>query len=218
MKIRMLSERSLTIVWDDQMLSGAPERPLAAAQWLRVHPCPGQVAVVPALASLTVWFDQVVLHTSGSPLSPSEMVKSWLEENLPAQPTLTSPDTNPVEIGVHYTGPDLPEVAAALGLKVSEVIRLHTAPLYSVQMIGFLPGFPYLGFLPDDLILPRKKTPVLRVPPGSVAIAGKYSGIYPQSSPGGWHLIGHTAFTLFSPEKEPPATLQPGARVQFFAL
>lgn len=218
MKIETLSERALTVSWNDKTLSESPERPLAAAQWLQANPCPGQVAVVPAMASVTVWFDPFFLFTSGSPLSPSEMVKSWLEENLPAQLTFTPPDTQPVDIGVHYNGLDLPEVAAALGLKVTEVIRLHTAPLYTVRMIGFLPGFPYLGFLPEALVLPRKKTPLLRVPPGSVAIAGKYSGIYPEYSPGGWHLIGQTTYPLFSPENEPPATLQPGCQVRFFAL
>lgn len=218
MKIEMLSERSLTITWDDQTLFEYPERPLAAAQWLQAHPCPAQVAVVPAMATVTIWFDPFILFGSGGQLSPSEFIKSWLQEHLPGQPEFTPPDTDPVEIGVHYNGPDLPDVAAALELSIPEVIRMHSAPLYTVQMIGFLPGFPYLGFLPDGLVLPRKKTPVLRVPPGSVAIAGKYSGIYPQSSPGGWHLIGQTTFHLFSPEKEPPATLQPGDRIQFVAL
>lgn len=122
------------------------------------------------------------------------------------------------EIPVTYggaNGPDLEDVARACGLTAADVVRRHAAVEYRVCFIGFLPGFPYLGPLDPVLRLPRRATPRAAVPPGSVAVAGEYSGIYPWSSPGGWHLIGRTDVTLFDAGGDPPAWLAPGSRVRF---
>jgi KipI family sensor histidine kinase inhibitor len=123
-----------------------------------------------------------------------------------------------IELPVTYggaSGPDLEHVAAACGLDVEEACRRHAAVEYVVCFVGFLPGFPYLGLLDASLRLPRRATPRTRVPAGSVAIAGEYTGIYPAASPGGWHLIGRTDVTLFDVAAEPPARLAPGTRVRF---
>jgi inhibitor of KinA len=111
--------------------------------------------------------------------------------------------------------PDLEDVARRTGLGTGEVIRLHCATRYHIYMIGFMPGFPYMGDLPHALVLPRRRDPRTRVPPGSIAIATGLTAIYPMESPGGWHLIGATPIRLFDPRWSRPALLEPGDAVQF---
>ena len=121
-------------------------------------------------------------------------------------------------IPVVYDGPDLPEVADRTGLSVGRVIELHIKPIYRVFLVGFVPGWAYLGPLPEELQLPRRQTPRTQVPPGSVAIAGPETGVYPLPSPGGWHLIGRTAVKLFLPDSDPPSLFRAGDRVKFFPV
>ena len=119
------------------------------------------------------------------------------------------------EIAVTYDGEDLAEVAASRRLLPRDVVELHSEAEYTVAFIGFQPGFPYLLGLPAQLAVPRLASPRVKVPAGSVAIAGEYSGIYPDATPGGWRLIGRTDTVLFDAESTPPATLQPGDVVRF---
>ncbi len=122
--------------------------------------------------------------------------------------------TVPVAYG-GSAGPDLADVAHSAGRSEDEVVARHHAPEYLVYMVGFAPGFPYLGVLPEVLRLPRRQTPRTRVRAGSVAIADRLTGIYPLETPGGWHLIGWTPLRLFDPAKDPPALCSPGDRVRF---
>lgn len=115
-------------------------------------------------------------------------------------------------------GPDLLEVAAHAGITHHEVVARHTATEYTVAMLGFAPGFPYLLGLDPALHVPRRANPRTRVPAGSVAIGGAQTGIYPRELPGGWHLIGRTPLTLFDPDRKPPCLLAPGDRVRFRAI
>ena len=124
--------------------------------------------------------------------------------------------TIPVRYG-GAEGPDLAEVANQLQQTEQDIVRLHVEALYRVFMIGFLPGFPYLGPLPAALMLPRRAVPRLKVPAGSVAIAGRQTGVYPQDSPGGWHVIGRTDVRLFDPGARPPALLRPGMAIRFIS-
>jgi len=119
------------------------------------------------------------------------------------------------EVRVTYEGPDLHDVATLAGLSSDDVVSLHSSVEYVVAFIGFQPGFPYLLGLPEQLVCPRLATPRVKVPPGSVAIAGEYAGIYPAASPGGWRLIGTTDLALFDPTREQPSLLAPGDRVRF---
>jgi KipI family sensor histidine kinase inhibitor len=119
-------------------------------------------------------------------------------------------------IPVVYDGPDLHEIADQLKLSVDELVRLHTHPIYRCFMIGFVPGWAYLGPLPEPLQLPRRRVPRTHVPAGSVAMAGAQTGIYPLPTPGGWHLIGRTTVKLFLPNSDPPTLLRTGDRVKFF--
>lgn len=120
-------------------------------------------------------------------------------------------------IPVLYDGPDLDEVATRLGLSPTKVVELHVTPIYRVFLVGFVPGWAYLGPLPEELALPRRDEPRVQVPAGSVAIAGRQTGIYPLPVPGGWHLIGRTSVKLFLPDSDPPCLLRAGDRVKFFA-
>src|SRR4029077_6764470 len=120
-------------------------------------------------------------------------------------------------IPVTYEGPDLEEVSARLKLTPDQIVALHTRPIYRVFLVGFVPGWAYLGPLPEELELPRRHVPRTQVPAGSVAIAGRQSGIYPLPVPGGWHLIGRTKVKLFLPDSDPPCLFRAGDRVKFFA-
>jgi KipI family sensor histidine kinase inhibitor len=120
-----------------------------------------------------------------------------------------------VTIDVRYQGADLARVASALGISVDEVIAHHSHTTFEVAFFGFSPGFAYLAGLPAELHLPRRDTPRTSVPTGAVAIASAYAAVYPRSSPGGWHLLGHTDAVMFDPRRSPPTLLTPGAKVQF---
>ena len=123
-----------------------------------------------------------------------------------------------IDIPVHYDAPDLAEVAAAWDVPESEVAMIHSAHEYRVAFCGFTPGFAYLVGLPETYHLPRRSTPRVSVPAGSVAVAGPYTGVYPRSSPGGWHLIGTTDADLWDLTRDEPALLKPGSTVRFIPV
>jgi len=121
-------------------------------------------------------------------------------------------------IPVVYDGEDFDEVMRTLGITREQLIATHTRPIYRVFLVGFVPGWAYLGPLPEELYLPRRQTPRMQVPAGSVAIAARQTGIYPLPTPGGWHLIGRTSVKLFLPNSDPPCLFRSGDRVKFFAV
>lgn len=185
------------------------ERVRALEHALRQRPFPGFLEAVPSYRSLLVLFD-------GARLTRAEAA-SALEARL-ATPLPVPPEPRLHEIPVAYGGaygPDLEAVAAACGLRPSEVIALHAGVRYTAFMLGFAPGFAYLGLLDPRLERPRRRTPRTAVPAGSVAIAGRQTGIYPAPSAGGWHLLGRTSLRLFDPERDPPALVQAGDQVLF---
>lgn len=217
----VLSESAVAIEFGHAVDLEIHRKVLVFNDWLSGNPFPGLLALMPAYASLTVFFDPVLVKKHWlNEASPARAVQAFLEKKLAANHYSTThrSTTQPLfEIPVRYGGADLPKIAERLQLAEKEVIRLHSETIYTVFMVGFLPGFPYLGPLPEALCLPRRVTPRLRVPAGSVAIAGAQTGIYPQASPGGWHLLGHTDYPLFDPSQNPPARLQPGMRVRFIS-
>ena len=171
----------------------------------------GVVESVPAYASLLVVYDP--LRAAPEALKRQLCGLCALEDDgiVEAVPKV-------VEIPVVYGGaggPDLDGVAAFHGLSPEEVVRLHSATVYRVYMIGFTPGFPYMGELPRALDTPRRETPRTRIPKGSVAIAQRQTGIYPVVSPGGWQVIGHTPVELFDPRAACPSLLTMGDEVRF---
>lgn len=221
-----VSESAVAVTFGDTINLETHRKVIVFRDSLLAQPFPGMISAVPAYTSVTVFFDPLKIrtvfrekHRGLSFFSPvrivCESINKILKTSVLNTETENVPAPKTLEIPVLYNGPDLPEVADRLGLSENEVIRLHSEVVYTVFMTGFLPGFPYLGPLPAALELPRRDSPRLRVPAGSVAIAGRQTGIYPQSSPGGWHLIGSTDFPLFNPGLQPPARLQPGMQVRF---
>ncbi len=190
-------------------------RVLALQYLLETHPFKGMLKLVPAYASLAVFYDFEVVATDGKGVF--DLVKECVEKRIEMAGELTAyiHSGELVEVPVIYEGEDLEFVAGYCGLTVSEVIERHTSVLYRVYMLGFLPGFAYLGGMDPALNTPRKTSPRLKVPAGSVGIAGLQTGIYPLDSPGGWQLIGHTSLSLFDPMSDKPVRLQPGDQIRF---
>ncbi len=194
----------------------------AFSQLLTQHPPPGLREVVPAFATLTVYYDPWVLRHGRGKL-PYEQMVSALQNLLPAaQAAATVAAPGPlVEIPVCYGGahgPDLELVAHHAQLFPEEVIARHAAPDYLVYMVGFAPGFPYLGGLDARLATPRRAQPRPLVPAGAVGIAGVQTGIYSLPTPGGWQLIGRTPRRLFDPARTPPSLLHAGDRLRFVPI
>ncbi|TLS52961.1 5-oxoprolinase subunit PxpB [Paenibacillus antri] len=191
---------------------------------LETAPFPGFIEFVPAYASVCVYFDALSMIDQGfaggkDGSTPHEAVRRWLEERIDRlQPDVAEPAGKTVRIPVCYCvrcGPDLPALASGSGLAAEAAASLHAAARHTVSMIGFLPGFPYLSGLPEALSAPRLDTPRAVVPRGSVAVAGRQTGIYPAASPGGWRLIGRTAALLFDAGRAAPSLLEIGDTVTF---
>jgi KipI family sensor histidine kinase inhibitor len=180
---------------------------LAAA--LRADCPPGVRDVIPAYVSLLVDFDPLVVD---APALVRRLTEALAEPDVESLASTRLREI-PTVYGGEF-GPDLEEVAHSTGLSPHEVVRRHTGTELTVYMIGFAPGYPYMGDLPPELALPRRRSPRERVPPGSVAIADGKSSIYTRSTPGGWHVIGRTPLTLFDETRTPPAYLAPGDRVR----
>ena len=211
MKVRFLSagDRALVVEFGDRVDRALSDDVLRLDASLRSSGVPGVVETVPTFRSLMVHYDPTV--TSRADLEGAIAGRLDRRSRVRSDATLW-------RMPVCYEGefaPDLAEVARLAGLTMSEVVALHSAVRYHVYMLGFLPGFPYLGDLPHRLALPRRADPRLRVPAGSVSIAANLTAIYPYESPGGWHLIGATPIRLFDPERPRPALLAPGDIVQF---
>jgi len=178
---------------------------ILAAQWPEVTFCS------PAYCSVTVGYDFALTDFE----SLGQKIKALRVKSV------TVNKTKAIEIPVCYEGacaPDMEVVELQSGLSSKEIIALHTTPTYQVYMIGFLPGFAYMGTLPEKLQCNRKETPRLRVPARSVGLAGSQTGIYPSEAPGGWQIIGRTPWEIFNPEVKIPCRFQPGDLVTFHAI
>lgn len=163
------------------------------------------------------WADEIVpgartvlLDGVADPGTLAAAIRTW-----PEPPRVTAADGRLVEIPTVYDGPDLAAVADRWRMSVHEAISVHGGIEFQVAFFGFAPGFAYLSGLPDELAVPRRETPRTRVPAGSVALADTYTAIYPRTSPGGWQLVGRTAWVLFDADRDPPTLLAPGDRVRF---
>ncbi|MFN8461057.1 MAG: 5-oxoprolinase subunit PxpB [Anaerolineales bacterium] len=190
----------------------------ALAERLAHSPINGIIETVPAYATLLVHYDPSTLSFAQIKNALQEKIVE-VEESATRKPRQAHPERRRrVEVPVRYGGEhgvDLESVARHLHLSVEDVIRIHSETIYTVYMMGFTPGYPYLGKLDDALVMPRLETPRARVPAGTVAIAGSQTGIYSVDSPGGWHLIGWTPLKLFDPESDSPFLFSPGDEVKF---
>lgn len=219
-RISPLGDRAVIIEWEQQIGEEIHRRVMQAFHGLRNLRKPYILDLIPAYASLTVIYDAVLLYQEQHGYAVeniSNLISATLDNApvvMPAQPRL-------LQIPVCYDpslGPDMPVMADHKNISPEHIIELHTAQTYTVYMLGFLPGFPYMGKVHDLLVTPRLKQPRVRVPAGSVGIAGAQTGIYPQESPGGWNIIGRTPLRLFDPAAESPCYCGPGDQVKFIPV
>jgi KipI family sensor histidine kinase inhibitor len=208
-RISPLGDSAVTITLGDGISEGLSQKVVSEARVISESAIRGVKDVVPSYATVTVHYDPLRIGYA-------DLRSRLLALASPAQfAANASGATQAHEIPVRYDGEDLQDVAARARMTVDDVIEIHSATEYRVFVIGFVPGFAYLGVLDARLVLPRRESPRKRVPAGSVAIAEAQTGIYPSETPGGWHLIGTTDVRLFDPARSQPALLAVGDRVRF---
>lgn len=205
-------DQAVTVEWGSTIDENINRQVHAFARKVEELSHPAITEVVPTYRSATVHYRPEVFSYEelNQLLAPLAQGSTEEAEELPV-----------VEIPVCYGGeygPDLEEVAQHCSLTPEEVIARHTAPTYRIYMLGFTPGFPYLGGMDPSIAAPRRKEPRIHIPAGSVGIAGEQTGVYPIVSPGGWQLIGRTPLRLFDPQKEQPILLSAGAGIRFVPI
>jgi inhibitor of KinA len=209
-KIHPLGDAALLIQLGDEIDIIINQRVHALAAILDASPIEGFIETVPAYGTLVLHYDPLILTYAE--------IRKWVRATLDQVEATKFRKPRQVQVRVRYGGEfgvDLESVASSCGLSIEEVIRLHSARTYTVYMMGFTPGFPYMGKLDDAIVISRLQTPRARVPAGTVAIAGSQTGIYPIDSPGGWRLIGWTPLQLFDLESGSPFLFSPGDEVKF---
>lgn len=222
-EISPLGDRALLLRLGTTIDAATHRRVRAVCAQLDAHPVPGTIELVPAFASVAVHYDPARVPNDSMPpgASPYARFAAALQSALANVSEIELPEPRVLEIPVCYGGafgPDLNDVAARHTLAPDDVIRLHCGAIYDVYMLGFAPGFAYLGGLPPEIATPRRDEPRAAVPAGSVGIGGSQTGIYPLVSPGGWQLIGRTPLRLFDAKRERPTLLAVGDRVRFRAI
>lgn len=211
--VRVMGDQGLLLEFGKEIHPEINERVRRMMLALQAKALLGIVDLIPAYSTLLIRYDPLIL--------PLSLLREHLHQIGQTLDGLPLPEPKLVRIPVVYGGPygpDLEFVAQYHGLTSEEVVRLHCSRSYLIYMIGFMPGYPYMGELPEALVTPRLKTPRLSVPKGSVAIAQRQTGIYSMESPGGWRILGRTPIELFDPKRDPPALLRMGDRVQFYPI
>ena len=210
---RIMGDSSLLVELGDEISPSVNQRVQELFTALDLHPVDGVRELVPSYRSLLVVYD---------PLNISmDDLKRTIRDTYQNLDQTELRDSRTIDIPIVYggeRGPDLESVAQYHHITPQAVIDYHTRPTYRVYMIGFTPGYPYLGEVPDAIATPRRKTPRILVPKGSVGIAKQQTGIYSVDSPGGWQIIGWTPVNLFDPKTQPPSLLMMGDRVRFEAI
>ena len=213
-RLSPLGDSALVVEFGDEIDEATNLRATAFADLLEAERLADVVETVTSFVGVTLLYD--LLGCS------YEELRAQVEQLLEAMPNEAEQvESRSVEIPVCYggeLGPDLEWVADHNDLSADEVVSIHCEPTYRVYMVGFVPGFPYLGGTSERIRAPRLESPRGRVPAGSVGIAGEQTGVYPVESPGGWRLIGRTPMRLFDPNREPPAMMTAGDSVRFTAI
>lgn len=209
-RIVPLGDSSVLVQFGDEIDLTINQRVHTLAKRIANSVFHGVIETVPAYATLLVHYDPLILSFT--------QMKEHLRAQISQMQEVEFRKPRWIEVPVRYggeLGPDLEFVASQCDLRVEDVIRIHSERLYTVYMMGFTPGYPYMGKLDDALIMPRLKAPRTHVPAGTVAIAGSQTGIYSIESPGGWQLIGWTPLKLFELTSESPFLFSPGDEVKF---
>ncbi|MBB4825162.1 inhibitor of KinA [Sporosarcina luteola] len=211
-----LGDQAVVIEVDRDISMKAQDKVLAVTALLEERSPDWMVESVPSYTSVTVFYRLEAFEGV-----PYEEVCKRIHQLLAGVQPGRSASRRTVRIPVLYGGewgPDLPFVAEHNGLMPEEVISIHSSGEYLVHMIGFAPGFPFIGGMSEKIAAPRRKTPRLRIPARTIGIAGKQTGVYPIETPGGWQLIGRTPLELFLPEQNPPSLLVAGDRIEFYPI
>jgi len=213
------SEKAVTLQFGHDISADLLLQVTTVNQLIQNNPFPGLITTVPAYSTLTVYYNPLqVFKSTLNGLNGFQKVSNYLLSlNVPEHQSIITtkpPVIIPVCYGGEY-GPDLDEVAAMHRLSPEAVVNLHSAGTYTVYMVGFVPGFAYLGGMDKSLASPRKSTPRAAIPAGSVGIAGEQTGVYPLQTPGGWQIIGRTSLSMFDAHRAQPSLLKAGDLVQF---
>ena len=217
-----LSDAALIINFQDIIDEDISKKVLQAFQLLTIQKLFGIKDIVPAYNSLTIHYDIVTIKQKSIPGKTAfEILYKQIKKILTNASETGTPLSQTIKIPVCYSEKyalDINDIAKEKKLPVDEIIRLHTAKKYKVYMIGFLPGFAYMGEVDEKIAMPRRVQPRTKVEAGSVGIAGMQTGVYPLDSPGGWQIIGKTPIQLFNKEKNDPVLLQPGDEIEFYSI
>lgn len=220
-RIFPLGDAALTIDLGNCIDESVNREIIARFRQLQQDPLPGMIEAVPAYSSLTIYYDLFYLHKKiPASLTVYEWMKQQLEEKM--QRALPSVETTgrSIKIPVCYDASfaiDIQYMSEVKKTSIEEIVAIHTSKSYKVFMLGFLPGFAYMGEVDERIAMSRKPQP-MNVVAGSVGIAGKQTGIYPLTSPGGWQVIGRTPLKLFDAGNEEPSLLKAGDTVQFYSI
>lgn len=222
-RIFPLGENALTIELANEISEPLNDRVLELFAYFEQTPFPGFIESVPAYSSLTIFFDALQVRSNFPGYgSAFEAVKSLARTALEKKAAAAvRSEAVVIEVPVFFDyecAPDLRYIAEFSGLAPHEVIDIFTSQIYRVYMLGFLPGFAYMGEVDKRIAAPRKSTPRMKVPKGSVGIAGRQTGIYPFESPGGWQIVGRTKMEFFTPDDGTPCFFEPGDHVKFYQV
>jgi inhibitor of KinA len=220
-EIYELGDRGLTFQLRDQASLASHTHLKMMKSWIDKNTFTGLLDIILSYQSLTLLIDRFIANQSGIKDITAFCTNIFQRANDQAINGSDETQSRIWKIPVCYDPVfafDLDALSQEKNILREDVIRFHTNKDYNVYMIGFLPGFPYLGFVDDRISHARKDAPMAKVPGGSVGIAGRQTGIYPMDSPGGWQIIGRTPFRLFDPLRNPPVELQPGDVVRFYEI
>lgn len=217
-RIYPIGDQALTLDFGNLINDEINAQVMALFYWLKEENLQGIKDIIPAYASISVVYDAALIRKWAGNGSAYAYMEDYLTKALQQLDLLALPSTRELRIPVCYhqsLAPDLVELCESKNMDLDELVAIHISRPYRVYMIGFLPGFAYMGSLDERIMAPRKQTPRTHVAAGSVGIAGVQTGIYPFASPGGWQLIGQTPLSLFNANAEVPTLFQPGDLVQF---
>ncbi|MBA3693559.1 MAG: 5-oxoprolinase subunit PxpB [Acidobacteria bacterium] len=219
-KIFPIGDNVLTIEFGNEIFAEHNNLVLKLAAYFEQNAFQGFVELIPAYASLTCFYDVLIVRKNFSAFATAfDAVKNFAENALLNLDDFEETKPRLIEIPICFdkeSALDLDSVAAMNNLNAKHVTEIFLQETYRVYMLGFLPGFAYMGEVDERIAAPRKNSPRLKVPKGSVGIAGRQTGIYSLESPGGWQIIGRTNVELFTPEAESPTFLKAGDLVRFY--
>lgn len=222
LKFICLSETALLLSYDNSINEHQYAQLMQVKQHVEQNPFKGFVEIVPAYNSLTIYYNPHEIEKDDANKTLQATLINILQKQIKSlQSEKINIHSSHIEIPVCYDiefGIDLFELSKSLNLSIKEIIQLHNSKIYKVFMLGFTPGFGYMGIVDKKIISQRKKQPRLKVEKGAVAIAGNQTGIYPLETPGGWNIIGRTPLQLFNKSKEHPFLLKAGDEVKFISI